>query len=131
MKRNRVGLNNRQMNDDTYALRRRVMNIIYKCRHIKSDLPFVEVRITDKKGLTLGKATVGDNKTPHVSIMDYVAKSQDEALFTHVVLHELCHTYFNAPHNEKCPLMHPVVNKPLTPEKAWEVFKKYAGVQHE
>ncbi len=124
-KMNRVGLNNRQMNDDVYAMRRVVMGIIYECLKIKRDLPRVEVRITTKQGRVLGKATV-NSSAPHVSVMDYVIKSQDENLITHVVLHELCHTWFNLQHDEKCHLMRSVLDKPLTKTEAFDTFKKYA-----
>ena len=39
---------NLKMNDDTYALRRKVMDVIYSAKSLIKDLPRVEVRITDK-----------------------------------------------------------------------------------
>lgn len=124
---NRVKLTNLAMNDDTYALRRKVISLIYEALHVtggKNVLPRVEVRVTEDSGRILGKATL-DSTAKHISIMASVINAGNEALLRHVVFHELVHTWFDARHNEKCPLMASVVTQPVDKELACILLKGY------
>jgi len=94
--------------------RRQVMDIIYKARRIYRDAPRVEVKIMTKEG---GLAWLGQNI---IAIGEDVA---DEAL-VHVVLHELCHTWFRLEHNENCLLMKAQYYGTEVADKAWERFEE-------
>lgn len=119
---NRANLINREMNDATYQERRQVIEIIYKCLRLDRSLPRVEVRIVENSGKTLGRATVF-SRVSHISISKKAFNCQD--ILHHVVLHELCHTWFDTMHDEKCPLMASVIKKPLSKQMAFDTFKKY------
>ena len=94
--------------------RRQVMDIIYKARSIYKDAPRVEVKIiTDSGGL-------GPFKQNIICIGEDVPAE----VLVHVVLHELCHTWFGIKHNDNCPLMKPFYNGTEIAEKAWETFEK-------
>jgi hypothetical protein len=54
MKKKSKQLKNKDMNNEVYALRRRVMNFIYEAREL-AELPRVEVRITDSDFTKLNK----------------------------------------------------------------------------
>ena len=122
MQTNRANLINREMNDQTYNERRKVISIIYQCLRLNKSLPRVEVRIVENKGNVLGRATIF-SRVPHISITKQAFSSED--MLHNVVLHELCHTWFDAMHDETCPLMRSTINKPLTKDKAFEIFKEY------
>jgi hypothetical protein len=92
--------------------RREVMDIIYKARRIYRDAPRVEVKIITSTG---GLGWVG---------LNIIAIGEDvpsEAL-VHVVLHELCHTWFKLEHDEECPLMKARYDGTELAEKSWERF---------
>lgn len=128
--KNRVNRTNLSMNDETYTKRRKVINIIYECLRLDRNLPRVEVRIVENERNVLGTATMF-SKVPHISIMNSVVNGSNEDLLWHVTLHELCHTWFDAPHNPKCPLMQAVVKKPLTKTEGLTIFKKYLAQHNE
>lgn len=100
---------NRDMNPETYALRRKVIGFVYEAKELLGDsFKRVDVRITDcSEPRTLGTAKMGD------CIMwipaSTLSKKNDLAV-RHVVFHELAHAIFAAEHNNKCPLMAPVIN---------------------
>ncbi len=125
-KLNRVGMTNLPMNTGTYELRTKVMSLIYEALHITGGrrlLPRVEVRIVLKKGRTLGVASLAG--VQHISIVQSVIESGNEALLRHVVFHELCHTWFKIRHSKSCPLMNNTVSQPVTKELACIIIKKY------
>jgi hypothetical protein len=94
--------------------RREVMDIIYKARRIYRDAPRVEVKIITSTG---GLGWVG---------LNIIAIGEDVAseVLVHVVLHELCHTWFKLEHDDKCPLMKPHYNGTELAEKAWARFEE-------
>ena len=94
--------------------RRQVMDIIYKARRIYLNAPRVEVKIITKEG---GLAWLGQNI---IAIGEDVA---DEVL-VHVVLHELCHTWFKLQHNEDCLLMRAEYYGTELADKAWKRFEE-------
>lgn len=94
--------------------RREVMDIIYKARRIYRDAPRVEVKIMTSEG---GLAWLGQNI---IAIGEDVAS---EAL-VHVVLHELCHTWFKLGHDDNCQLMKAVYDGTELAEKSWARFEE-------
>jgi hypothetical protein len=94
--------------------RREVMDIIYKARRIYRDAPRVEVKIITSTG---GLGWVGLNI---IAIGEDVA----DAVLVHVVLHELCHTWFKLEHDEKCPLMKARYDGTELAENAWVRFEE-------
>jgi len=118
---------NKQMNNDTYALRRKVMNIVYEANNmIEGKLPRVQVRITEdgtgRQENALGVATVGRKE---IWIADQSFKLSNNDL-RHVVLHELCHALFGTRHSNSCPLMSPKLSYSVGIELQNDTFKKYA-----
>jgi len=100
--------------DGYFDKRREVMDIIYKARRIYRDAPRVEVKIITSEG---GLAWLGQNI---IAIGEDVASE----VLAHVVLHELCHTWFKLEHDENCPLMKARYNGMELAEKAWERFEQ-------
>ena len=90
------------MNKNTYALRRKVINLIYEVKNSGVNLPRIEVRIGEprKKNL-LGVALLKDNK---IWITDDAINMGEDAL-RNVVFHEIVHAVTGFGHDEKCPLM--------------------------
>lgn len=118
----------RRMNDETYALRRRAIDIIYglkdELRVIGKDLPRIEVRIVDTEPsvTACAYAYLGQNI---VHISTKWAKHGTEEEFYHIVLHEIVHAVTGFRHDDNCYLMHP--NLPINPmpNKSLEAFIKY------
>lgn len=109
------------MNADTYALRRKVIDIIYLLKN-HLDLPRIEVRITD----TPHDETLAIGTMDHTSVIWVTEKAvnMEYAELLHIVAHEIGHAVYKKKHNEKCPLMAPVLNKPCSLEKIIQVLKK-------
>lgn len=110
----------REMNDETYRLRREVMNYIYYAKNLikkvlNYDLPRQRIRIIDvipnrfvggeEKFLTnflLGCATMGGND---IWIPAKTIESKYDLKY--VVFHELLHSAFCVDHDSNSPLMNP------------------------
>lgn len=122
MKKNVAGQKNLKMNDQVFALRRKVIALVYEANRLVPGLPRVEVRIVEDDGNTLGVAHMN---VKHISIMNKCVADNDEIL-RHVVFHELVHTLFGVKHNKKCPLMKALVDVPATKEEIHQLFKSYA-----
>jgi hypothetical protein len=118
----------RKMNDETYALRRRAIDIIYELkaelRAIDKDLPRIEVRIvdTDPSVTACAYAYLGQNI---VHISTKWAKHGTAAEFYHIVLHEIVHAVTGFRHDNDCYLMHPHLPHNPKPEKSLAAFVKY------
>jgi hypothetical protein len=118
---------NLPMNAETYALRRKVIEIIYRASALLTTrLPRVEVRITEptnwRKGESwVGRAIMGDNKIwiPSNTL------DMGESWVNEVVYHELIHAIFGVGHNEDCPLMSSNV-KGISIADAEKLFVEYA-----
>jgi ribulose-5-phosphate 4-epimerase/fuculose-1-phosphate aldolase len=100
--------------DNYFDKRRQVMDIIYKARRIYTNAPRVEVKIMNKDG--------GLGWFNHTAIA--IGEDVASEVLVHVVLHELCHTWFKLEHDEKCPLMKPHYNGTELAEKAWARFEE-------
>ena len=99
------------MNDETYKLRRKVMDIIYDIKE-KIDLPRVDVRITSASvGRVLGKAYKGGNAI----FIPVSTLERSQSVLEHVVLHEIGHAVFNLGHHEGSILMQPQMASNLPP----------------
>ncbi|MDA3856627.1 MAG: hypothetical protein PF569_10315 [Candidatus Woesearchaeota archaeon] len=94
---------NRDMNKDTYALRRKVMEYVYRAKDLLKDkLPRINVRIIDrsedaeKRGV-LGVA--GMNETVVLWIPASTLDGSEEEIH-YVVFHEILHTAFGLGHDD-------------------------------
>lgn len=117
-----------KMNDDTYALRRKVIDIIYLAKR-EVDLPRIEVRIVEgTKSPTegselMGYAYMGQNI---VHIEKKFVSVPPNVLVT-LVLHEILHAVKSAEHDSTCLLMKPFMSVTTAPnmDKIWGIFKSY------
>ena len=117
-------IKNFKMNDSVYKLRRKVIDILYEARNRGIKLPRVNVRIGESTHNYPNVLGVGGGL--NIWITEKAIDRGYEYLL-HVVLHELGHSVFNLPHDKKCKLMAPVLNKPCRVEVAWSIFRKYAN----
>lgn len=119
---------NRDMNPETYALRRQVMEILYEAREVigKENMPRVDIRITDTERHVLGTARMND-------CMVWIPAAtcgRSKEVLREVVYHELCHALWGVEHDEKCKLMCAYLNKkPLSKAQCQRIFKKYFSQQ--
>ena len=114
---------NLKMNDDTYALRRQVMDVIYEVKNLVN-LPRIEVRINErpKVGNSIGLAYLGANV---IFIPEHLFAKYPAYVFE-VVLHEIVHAATGFGHDDKCPLMGPSIGKkPMAKAEAIKLFRKY------
>ena len=118
----------RKMDNATYALRRRVIDIIYEAKNeLRAhglQLPRIEVRIvdTDPSVTACGYAYLGANV---VHIATKWATNGTAAELYHIVLHEIVHAATGFRHDENCYLMHPNLRSNPQPEKSMAAFIKY------
>ena len=112
-------LTNRKMSEDTYALRREVMTLVYEARKLVS-LPRLDIRITENDRSVLAVARLRDN------ILWVTEKAITDSRFDlrTVVYHEIVHAVTGFGHDDNCPLMKPT-HTPLTKEQCQSIFKKY------
>ena len=124
MKRKNIktkGHTKRDMNDNTYKLRRKVMDCIYDAKKVV-DLPRINVIITDHENeKVLGTARMRDN------IIWIPAKTLDykDNIIRHVVFHEICHAVFGTNHDDNCPLMSTFLENDVTPSVQDKMLKKH------
>jgi hypothetical protein len=119
-------IKNFKMNNEVYQLRRKVIDILYQAKDFDIKLPRINVRIgtaTEKHKNVLG---VGGMKNIWIT---EEAISKGYAYLLHVVLHELCHSVYNLPHDEKCELMSSKLGKPCNITNAWKIFKNYSKMK--
>jgi hypothetical protein len=109
------------MNDNTYALRRQVMELIYEALEvIERDMPRVTVRITDaKRPEILGTALLNRN------VIWITANACENYDLREIVYHELVHAWTGFGHDENCPLMSSTANGKLSKKDAQKLLKKY------
>ena len=123
--KNRIARNGVNMvsSENRYALRSRVMAVIYDLKKRGFVLPRVEIRILETCE-ACAYAYLGKN------IVHFNAKYMTEKyspLFEQIVLHELVHAVFGVGEVVGCKLMHCSkfwVNKP-SKDLAWELFNQY------
>ncbi|MFT5851572.1 MAG: hypothetical protein ACI87J_001545 [Colwellia sp.] len=92
-------LNNKAMNSNTYALRKKVMNIVYQANELVPGLPRINVRITDDSDTIMG---VGNSKTCTIWLTESTINSKR---LKEIIFHEIVHAAFGLGHFEGCKLM--------------------------
>lgn len=138
MKKNKIGLINLKMNDETYKKRQRVIKFIYEAKALLGgEMDRVEVRITEKEPIDLKNkklvnyAGAASLSFKHISILDRVVKEENDLTLRGIVFHELVHTLFGVGHRSSCPLMKGGYNEnlwngSLSVEEQNKLFLKYA-----
>jgi len=111
---------NLKMNDDTYKLRRQVINIIYDAKKMVFGIPRITVRITENHKSMLGCAKIKGNI---LWITKRAIKDYTPTQLRAIVYHEILHAVYGIKHNENCPLMSSVINKNITEEQCRDQFK--------
>ena len=107
-----------KMNDQTYILRRQVIDIIYQVNKLVS-LPRIEVRIVSGGDDNLcGYAYMGGN------VLHMNEAHMNKPYFYQVVLHEILHAVLSTKHDENCDLMCASVRR-ISDARALEIFLTY------
>jgi hypothetical protein len=116
-------IKNNKMNDRTYVLRRKVIDILYEARDHGIKLPRINVRIGNP---TEGNENVlGVGGRLNIWITEKAINRGPDYLL-HVTLHELCHAVYNLDHDENCKLMASSIGEPCKAREAWAIFRKYS-----
>ena len=121
MRMNSSRSTNREMNSDTYRLRRQVMSFIYEAKRLlNGNLPRINIRITDVHDhRVLGEAAMSDNK------IWIPASTVDRSDLRSIVFHEILHASFGIEHVDGCLLMDPIVQHPSR-KVTDELFLQYS-----
>jgi uncharacterized protein YjaZ len=110
---------NKRMNNDVYALRRQVIDLIYEAKRlVGGNLPRVDVRVTEDKGRTMGCAAMGQ-------CIIWITESFVASRST--VFHEILHAVKAQPHVVGCPLMASHISPNLEKETCDRLFLAYMG----
>jgi len=116
-------IKNNKMNDATYVLRRKVINILYEARNHGIKLPRINVRIGNP---TKGNENVlGVGGRLNIWITEK-AIDRGYNYLLHVTLHELGHAVYNLDHDENCKLMASTIGTPCDARESWAIFRKYS-----
>lgn len=122
-------LKNRKMNDETYRLRRMVMDSIYKLKKVDPDLPRIQVRVLDgkiKSGNNVNTEAVAYVNADAIFVMDSAIESYDEVTLFSIVAHEVVHASYGARHvKDKKDLMYPYVRKFKSDAEVLKHFKNW------
>jgi len=115
-------IKNFKMNDQTYSLKRKVINLVYEVKNSGVNLPRIEVKIGEqRKPNVLGVALLKDNK---IWITEDAIKMGEDAL-RNVVFHEIVHAVTGFGHDENCPLMCSKLGKLLNKKDCLDKLKQY------
>ena len=115
-------IRNHKMNNNTYSLRRKVIDLIYEVKNSGCDLPRIEVRIGEaRKSTILGVAMLKDCK---IWITEEAIDMGADAL-RNVVYHEIVHAVTGFGHDEKCPLMCATLVETLNQKDCLRILKQY------
>ena len=120
---------NLKMNDEVYALRRQVIDIIYQAKKVLRsngiELPRLDVRIIENaidKPQVLGVAQLNEN----IIWIATSVLSKYKAHLRDVVYHEIVHAVTGFGHDDNCKLMAPCINLlPLNDDDANRLLVKY------
>jgi len=120
------GHTNKKMDSGVYQQRRQVIDILYKVKSVLRsnglEMPRIDIRITTKdKDVT--SCGVAQMRGKFIWIPE---TTLTKPYLYQTVLHELCHAIWGVNHDEKCKLMHPLVQLDLTDEQAEQIFLTYA-----
>jgi len=119
-------IKNFKMNNDVYSQRKKVIDILYQAKDFGISLPRINVRIGTATAKYKNVLGVGGMKNIWITEK---AISRSYQYLLHVVLHELCHSVYNLPHDEKCELMSSKLGKPCSIVNAWTIFKNYSKMK--
>lgn len=110
-----------KMDKDTYALRKKVMDVIYEIKNKGYNLPRIEVRIVTENTEACAYAYLGKN------IVHVNKKYINNTLFTQIILHEVIHAVFGVPEVIGCQLMHcsKFWDNKVDIKTAWALFGNY------
>ena len=111
------------MNDNTYKMRRQVINMLYEIKKEIKDLPRIEVRIGEARNHNvLGVAKLSRNQ---IWITKRAVDMSEDAL-RNIVFHEVVHAVTGFGHDDKCPLMKPTLDGYLlNKNQCMKYLKKY------
>ncbi len=109
-------LTNKEMGPVVYALRRKVIDLIYQAGELV-DLPRITVRVTENHKSILGVGGMGRN---------IVWITADMVASRAVVFHEILHAVYAQGHVEGCPLMAPAIDHNLDDATCNRLFVEYA-----
>lgn len=114
---------NLKMNDDVYALRRKVMQFVYEAKVLTlNKMKRVDVRIIENN--KEGVAGVARMAARIIWIPESYANNLTGKL-RQVVFHELLHAVYNIDHNEKCDLMCANVSAQINEKMQNKIFLSY------
>lgn len=113
-------LKNKEMNTQTYKLRKEAMKFVYEAKLLDPTLPRITVRITDNADTILGMARF--NKNIIWIVEKSITKNQYD--LRTVVFHEILHAVYGIHHDESCPLMK-AIHSPLSKRDCEYHFKKW------
>jgi hypothetical protein len=109
-----------KMNSDTYAMRRKVMDIIYEVKNKGYNIPRIEVRIVkDGDVNACGYAYLSEN------IVHINERYIDDVRLREIVLHEIVHAVTGFEHDNSCYLMCESIPLIQDDEQMWKCFDKY------
>ncbi len=123
------GMKNKKMDSDTYALRKKVIEFIYRAKKlVDGDLPRVDVRITEDDPATFIKSDsrilgVGRMEQNMIWIPEFTLKNGYDLHW--VVFHELGHAIFGESHDNHSKLMCPVYKSGLSSSEIDKLFVLY------
>jgi hypothetical protein len=108
---------NKTMDEKTYALRQKVMALIYEAKGLYPPLPRIEVRVTENDKKILGVGRMGER---------VIWITEDFVASRSTVFHEILHAVFNQGHVSSCPLMAPEIDPKLGKKVCDKLFLNYA-----
>jgi hypothetical protein len=116
-------IKNFDMNDNTYKMRRQVINMLYEIKREVKNFPRIEVRIGEARNHNvLGVAQLKDKK---IWITKRAVDMSEDAL-RNIVYHEVVHAVTGFGHDDLCPLMKPTLDGYLlNKNQCMEYLKKY------
>jgi len=116
-------IKNFDMNDNTYKMRRQVIDMLYEIKREVENFPRIEVRIGEARNHNvLGVAQLKDKK---IWITKRAVDMSEDAL-RNIVYHEVVHAVTGFGHDDKCPLMKPTLDGYLlNKNQCMEYLKKY------
>jgi len=110
-----------KMDDNVYALRRKVMDVLYTIKRRGYSIPRIEVRILDGSTDACAYAYLGRN------IVHFNRTYMKRKNFTQIVLHEVVHASFGVGEVVGCKLMHcsKFWDNNVSESEGWKLFDKY------
>ena len=123
------GMQNKQMNENTYKERRVIMNHLYTLKnYVKKqgmDIPRINIRIIEANSKT---PALGVGRAIDTTIWIPIKFFKNTHLEKHllfVVAHEVLHAAYNLNHDENCPLMCPRLNTNVSNAEVLRIFSDY------